>query len=81
MNLDLTNLAKFLIYNGRPNSKWDSNLKSRFNGGKHDLKGNNFQKVCIRKFSSDGYGWQKIDEIKKKICLMNIFLEYHILGI
>ena len=44
--------------------KWDSNLESRFNGGRRDWEGNfNFQKVCIGKISRDRYGWQRIDKI------------------
>ena len=54
-------VAKFLISYGWPNSKWDSNLESRFNEGKHNSKGNfNFHMVCIRKIPIDGYGWQRI---------------------
>lgn len=44
------------------NSKWDLNLKLRFNRGRNHSKGNiSFQKVYIRKikFSWDGYSQQK----------------------
>ena len=38
-------------------------MKLRFNWGRQDSKGNfNFQKVCIRKISKDGYDWQIIHE-------------------
>ena len=46
-------VAKFLICHGWPNSKWDSNLESRYNGEKQNSKGNiNFQRemICLQHF-------------------------------